>query len=176
MSGRRSIWSVLPINGAAVLVASALAGVCTPGCNSKPAPSPPAAAPQPDPQGQLDEIIGRLEYALNNAKNVAGAGVVSSRECKYELLEPTDEAPYRRAEVSIITRVSVTGKREPPKSTDPVAGAEATIKSLENQVERLKPTVETDKYLLQYENGRWRLQTDVASEMHKICWDYALSD
>ena len=56
------------------------------------------------PEGQLRNVMRRLEDALTRARPASDSGVTSRRHCSYELFEPTEEGgPYRRTFASYTT-------------------------------------------------------------------------
>jgi len=154
----------------ALLLAALLAG-----CDR---PSPPPIAPIPPkgntPEAKLERVIQRLEFALDSAKGSPDFGVKSERDSQHRLIPPSDDEPRYTAEVIIATQRTVTaanGGKAP-------ANAQGKGEKADAKAERPKATsnVETEKFLLVYEDDRWTLPEEPESETLRICFESALKE
>lgn len=150
------------------------------------------------PEGQLENVMKRLEYALGLARPAAGAGVVSRREATHRLLAPAGEQSAFEAEVTIATSLGLAPDKveEIKKQTEvkpvaigPESPPEADAKEIaelaepqEDPAEKIAAAAEvseTKVYKLRFQNERWELidpPADKLSGADGECLKYALSD
>ena len=144
------------------------------GCE-RPAPSAPVQVfdHSGTPQGDLKNVMLRLESALAEAKTNGVAGVSSSRKCSYELFEPAKDGDPYTAEVTIRTSVRVSPKPAKPGDAPPagVAAGGAEPEPI--------TTNESKVYKLAYKDDRWDMvdpPQDKLDETEKICFQFALNE
>jgi hypothetical protein len=150
------------------------------------------------PEGQLENVMKRLEYALGLARPAAGTGIESERRSTHRLLPPTDDQSAYEAEVTISTSMGLApDKVEEIKKQNgmkPVAlDSEAPVEADPNhELDLAEPqqdpadkiaaaaeVSETKVYKLRFQNDRWELVDPPADKLSGAdgeCLKYALSD
>ncbi len=152
-----------------VLLAAALTLAL--GCERRVAAPPTTPVPPKGdtPEAKLERVIQRLEFALDAAQGSADFGVTSDRACQHKLIAPTDGEPRYTAEVIVATRRTVTAANG--KAPAPSAPKEANGKD-----QPATSNLETEKFLLVYENDRWTLPEKPESETLRLCFESALAE
>jgi hypothetical protein len=169
----------IPPGTALAIVMAALLPV---GCNDRPNVPAAAALERNDtPEGQLRNVMRRLEDALARAKAASGWGVNSTRRCRYRLIPPEQEGGEYMAKVVIETSVELAPEDVPlPKSPTKREGAKTTpIGETAEEIAEDTSTVVKRTYTLAYKNRRWELadpEPDDIPATERLCFQIALSD
>lgn len=155
-----------------VLLAAALTLAI--GCDRRTAAPPTTPVPPKGdtPEAKLERVIQRLEFALGAAQGSADFGVKSERACQHKLIAPTDAEPRYTAEVIVATRRRVTAAN----GKAPAAAAPQEGEGKEKAGTPSPSNVETEKFLLVYDNDRWTLPEKPESETLRLCFDSALAE
>jgi hypothetical protein len=148
------------------------------------------------PESQLENVMKRFEFALEHARTVEGAAVISERAATHRLIPPTGDRQAHEAEVTITTSMGLApelvheiAKENGAAAIDPVAldgsapkdeGEKERIAedAAENIVEKAKVS-EKKMFKLRFQNDRWELvdpPADKLSDAERECFRYALSD
>jgi hypothetical protein len=184
--------------GRVAVVAALLPLILAIGCERPASGGKSIAERSATPEGQLENVMKRLEYALDLARPAAGTGVVSERRSAHRLIPPAGDQAAYEAEVTISTSMGLAPEKvdEIKKQTKvkpvaldsqaPVEGnAEAPADLEEPQqdpAEKIAAAAEVSEtkiYKLRFQNDRWELVDPPADKLTGAdgeCVKYALSD
>jgi hypothetical protein len=184
--------------GRLAVVAALLPFALAFGCQ-RPAPGGKSIAERSaTPEGQLENVMKRLEYALGLAVPAPGAAVESERRATHRLLPPAGDQSAYEAEVTISTSMGLAPDKieeikkqngVKPVALDSQAPAESDSKVApdlaepqQDPAEKIAAAAEvseTKVYKLRFQNDRWELidpPADKLSGADGECLKYALSD
>ena len=150
------------------------------------------------PEGQLENVMKRLEYALGLARPAAGTGVKSNRQAAHRFLPPAGDQSAYEAEVTISTSLSLAPEKieeikkqtgVKPVALDSQAPVDADPKQeldlaepQQDPAEKIAAAAEVSEtkiYKLRFQNDHWELidpPADKLSGADGECLKYALSD
>jgi hypothetical protein len=160
----------------------ALAALLPCGCSEKPKPSAAAAASierNDTPEGQLRNVMRRLEDALARAKAAPGLGVKSTRRCTYELIPPAEDGGEYQAKVVIQTLVELEPDDVTPKPVRPGAAQTTPIGETVEHIAEETSSADKQTYTLVYRDRHWELTDPKPADIpatEKLCFEIALSD
>jgi hypothetical protein len=159
------------VDGRAWARGAALCVILALGCDMAEPPASAIPNVTPSPPTQLEHVMRRLEDALQHARAAASSGVVSIRQSRYELIEPSAEDDRYTARVVIQTTVGLRGGPQ----MRPIGDAAAATGDAEAPGEEVTKRI----FKLVYKDQRWELlepPVDELTDIEKLCFQSALSD